>query len=115
MDPVEAAIFKHKNHLSLNAIRGKISKLNNPNVYFEYTYFDQTLKELESQHPKETSQVNDRTFKIIKENNDIVAFFLLYNFDNSLPGSTFPTALKCADVKPIFKKDDKTDKETIGQ
>ena len=32
LDPVEAAILKHKNHLSLNAIRGKISKLDNPSL-----------------------------------------------------------------------------------
>ena len=47
LDPIEAAILKYKNHPSLNAIRGKISKLDNPNFYSEYTSFDQTLKELE--------------------------------------------------------------------
>ena len=31
--------------------------------------------------------------------------------DNSLSSSTFPTALKYADVEPVFKKDGKTDKE----
>ena len=34
-----------------------------------------------------------------------------HNFSNSLSSSTFPTALKYVDVKPVFKKDDKTDKE----
>ena len=111
LDPVEAAILKCKNHPSLNAIRGKISKLDNPNVYFEYTSFDQTLKEHEKLDPKETSQMNDIPVKVIKENKDIVTFFIHYNFDNSLSSSTFPTALKYADVKPVFKKDDKTDKE----
>ena len=37
-------------------------------------------------------------FKVIKENKDMVAF-------------TFPTALKYANVKPVLKKDDKTEKE----
>ena len=55
LDPVETAILKYKNHPSLNAIRGKISKLDNPNFYFEYTSFNQTLKELEKLHPKKTS------------------------------------------------------------
>ena len=55
LDPVEAAILKDKNNPSLNAIRGKISKLDNPNFYFEYTSFNQTLKELEKLHPKKTS------------------------------------------------------------
>ena len=31
--------------------------------------------------------------------------------NNSLSSSTFPTALKYADVEPVFKKDGKTDKE----
>ena len=31
LDPVEAAILKYKNHPSLIAIRGKISKLADPN------------------------------------------------------------------------------------
>ena len=34
LDPVEAAILKYKNHPSLIAIRGKISKLANPNFLF---------------------------------------------------------------------------------
>ena len=58
LDPVEAAILKDKNHPSLNAIRGKISKLDNQNFYFEYTSFDQTLQELEKPDPKKASQVN---------------------------------------------------------
>ena len=61
--------------------------------------------------PKKPSQVNDIPVKVIKENKDIIAFFIHYNFDNSLSSSTFPTALKYADVKPVFKKDDKADKE----
>ena len=79
-------------------------------MYFEYTSFDQTLKELEKPDPKKTSQMNDMTVKVIKGNKDIVAFFIHYNFNNSLSSSTFPTALKYADVKPVFKKDDKTNK-----
>ena len=111
LDPVEAAILKFKNHLSLNAIRGKMSKLDNPKFYFEYTSFDQTLKDLEKLDPKKTSQMNDIPVKVIKENKDIVAFFIHHNFNNSLSSSAFPTALKYADVKAVFKKDDKTNKE----
>ena len=111
LDPVQAAILKFKKHPSLNAIRDKISKLDNPNFYFEYTAFDQTLKELEKLDPKKESQMNDIPVKVIKENKDIVAFFIHHNFNNSLSSSTFPNALKYADVKPVFKKDDKTNKE----
>ena len=59
LHPVEAAILKFKNHPSLNAIRGKMLKLDNPKFYFEYTSFDKALKELEKLDPKKTSQIND--------------------------------------------------------
>ena len=112
-DPVEAAILKFKSHLSLNAIRDKISKLDNPNFYFEYTSFDQPLKELEKLDPKKTSQMNNIPVKVIKENKDILVFFIHHNFNNSLSSATFPTALKYADVEPVFKKDDKINKENF--
>ena len=47
----------------------------------------------------------------MKENRDLISCFQHYNFNNSLSCSTFPTAMKYADVKPIHKKDDKSDKE----
>ena len=55
--------------------------------------------------------MNDVPVKVIQENKNIVAFFIHHNFNNSLSSSTFPTTLKYAYVKPVFKKDDKTDKE----
>ena len=92
-------------------LRGKTSKLDNPNFSFQYTFFYQTLKELEKLDPKVTSRVNDTPVQVIKENKDAVAFFIHHNFSNSLSSSTFPTTLKYADIKTVFKKDDKTDKE----
>ena len=91
--------MKYKNHKSLNAIRGKILKLDNLNFYFEYTSFDQTLKELEKLDPEKTSQVNDVPVKVTKKNKDIVAFFIPHNFNNSLSSSTFPAALKYTDFQ----------------
>ena len=34
-----------------------------------------------------------------------------HNFNNSVQSSAFPTAIKCANVKPVFQKEDRTDKE----
>ena len=111
LHPVEPTILKYKNHPSLNTIRAKISKLDNLNIYFEYTFFEKTLKELKIPDPKKASQVNDIPVKVIKENKDIVAFFIHYNLSNLLSSFTSPTALKYADVKPVFKKDDISDNE----
>ena len=40
LDPIEAAVWKYRNNLSLNALRGNMSKLHNPNFHFEYTLLD---------------------------------------------------------------------------
>ena len=59
--------------------------------------------------------MNDIPVKVIKENKDIVAFFIHHNFNNSLSSSTFPTSLKYADVEPFFsKKMTKLIRKTIG-
>ena len=60
---------------------------------------------------KTASQKSDIPLKIIKENVDIISYFLYHNFNNSLSSATFPTSMKYADVIPIHKRDDKTDKE----
>ena len=49
--------------------------------------------------------------KLFKKNKDVVSFYVFHNFNNALSSCSFPTELKCADVRPAFKKDDKTDKE----
>ena len=60
---------------------------------------------------KKVSQKSEIPLKIIKENVDITLYFLYHNFNNSLSCATFQTSMKYADVIPIHKKDDKTDKE----
>ena len=60
---------------------------------------------------KKASQVTDMLVKIIKENKDLVSFYVFHNFNNALSSCTFTAALKYADVRALFKKDDKTNKE----
>ena len=43
-------------------------------------------------HPEKASQVNHIRGEAIKENEDIVAFFIHHSFNNSLSRSTFLTA-----------------------
>ena len=56
---------------------------------------------------KKTSHKSDIPVKIIKENQDLMAYFIFHNFNNA---SEYPASLKYADITPVFKKDDKTDK-----
>ena len=50
-------------------------------------------------------------YLLIEENKDIEVFLMHHNFNNSLSSPAVPTALEYAHVKPVFKKDGKTDKE----
>ena len=53
----------------------------------------------------------------MKGNKDVIALLVYHNFNNSLPGSSFPTALKynkkkMAKIKKLDGKDDRSDKES---
>ena len=108
------AIIKYKNPLSINAISNRIEKLGNPIFNFKFTSHKVTEKEVNNLKFKKASQKSDIPVKIIKENVDIVSYFLYHNFNNSLSCATFPTSMKYAEVTPIHKKDDKTDKENYS-
>ena len=60
---------------------------------------------------KNASQTTNIAVPIIKGNKNIIVLFIHHNFNNSLSSSSFLPGLKYADVRPIFKKDDKNDKE----
>ena len=111
LSEVEIVIAKYGNHPSIIAITEKMEKLGNPSFSFEFTSYEEIVKEVNSLKIRKASQKVDIPVRIIKENIDIVSYFLYHNFNNSLSCSTFPAAMKYAEVTPIHKKDDKTDKE----
>ena len=111
LSEVEMAIIKYKNHPSIKAITDRMEKLGKPTFNFKFTSHEETEKEVNNLKIKKASQKSDIPLKIIKENVDIISYFLYHNFNNSLSCATFPTSMKYADVIPIHKKDDKTDKE----
>ena len=111
LSKVEMAIIKYKNHPSKKVITDKMEKLGKPIFNFKFTSHEETEKEVNNLKIKKASQKSDIPLKIIKENVDIISYFLYHNFNNSLSCATFPTSMKYADVIPIHKKDDKTDKE----
>ena len=69
------------------------------------------LKKQKKIYHKKTPQNTDILVIIIKENSAIISCFLPHNFHNLLSCSTFTTTMKYADVKLIYKKDNKVDKE----
>ena len=85
--------------------------MNNPKFIFNFVSSEQTLDEINKLNMKKASQTMDILVPIIKEKKDVIALFIGHNFNNSLSSSSFPTGLKYANVRPVFKKDEKTEKE----
>ena len=56
------------------------------------------------------SQGSDIATKIIKDNVDIFVPVLLTKFNESLKLSRFPHSMKSANITPVFKKNNQTDK-----
>ena len=71
---------------------------------------EETIKEVNKLSIKKASQTLDIPVKIIKENKDLISYFVNNNFNNALSSSQYPNGLKYVDVTPVFKKDDKSDK-----
>ena len=71
---------------------------------------EETIKEVNELSITKSSQTLDILVKIIKENEDLISYFVYNNFNNALSSSQYPNNLKYADVTHVFKKDDKSDK-----
>ena len=54
---------------------------------------------------------NDIPTNVIKENSDIFADFTFENLNDSISQSVFPSALKQANITPVYKKDSKIKKD----
>ena len=108
---VEMAIIKYKNHPSTKAIANRMEKLNKPTFKFKFTSHEETKKDFNNLKIKKASLKSDIPLKLIKENADIISYFLYHNFINSLSCAAFPTCMEYTDVIPIHKKYDKTGKE----
>ena len=76
----------------------------------EFVSLEETIKEVNKLSVKKASQTLDIHVKIIKENKDLISYFIYNNFNNALSSSQYPNGLKYADVTPVFREDDKSDK-----
>ena len=82
-----------------------------PGFSFSCVNREEILKEILNLDVSKACQDTDIPSKIIKENADIFTDFLLSSFNNIVSNSVFPSALKLANVIPVFKKGDKNAKE----
>ena len=71
----------------------------------------QILNEITQLNSSKAGQSTDIPTKIIKQNSDIFADFILTSFNQSVANSIFSSSLKNADITPVFKKDDRNLKD----
>ena len=81
-----------------------------PKFSFHFVTLEETRKELVLLSDKKASQASHIPVKIIKENRDLLAYFILHNFNNALSSSEYLASLKYVDITSVFKNDGKTDK-----
>ena len=101
------AIKKYSAHPSILRIKEKIN--NNVFSFPTFTY-EEILNEINSLDTSSSTQSEDSPFKIIKDNADIFADFILQNFNKWLIDGKFPSQVNKSDVIPVFKKGNHKDK-----
>ena len=70
-----------------------MKNLSNFTFSFNFISHDDVVKELNKLKSKKTSQKTHIPIKIVKENADIISYFLYQNFNNSLSWSNFPAGM----------------------
>ena len=81
-----------------------------PKFSFHFVTLEETLKDVALLSNKKASQTSDIPVKIIKENRDLIAYFMLLNFNNALSCSEYPASLPSRYYTNLQKGWQKTDK-----
>ena len=68
-------------------------------------------REIDSLDACKAIQQNDIPVKIIKTNLDIFSEFIMHNFNEGISSARFTDILKSVEVKPVFKRKFRIDKE----
>ena len=107
-DPIQISILVHKNHPSVLQIKDNFTiddKFSFVEISVENMFNEIMNLDLSKASPKDSIPG-----KIVKDNINIFSIILKENFNEMLKTGEFPEKLKLADISPIFKKGDKTDK-----
>ena len=109
IDTVEDAIARHLNHPSILEISSRYSDLKNS---FSFHYIDQNtvkiyLKEFNARKATGFDNIPGKILKLAHEPLSIPFTFLI---NTSISQNVFPDDLKCAEVSPLYKKNDNLNK-----
>ena len=69
------------------------------------------MKFINNLDTSKAAQQGDIPTKIIKDNKDLFSYFISASFNNAVNKGVFPNELKQADIKPIYKKESRNEKE----
>ena len=106
---VSTTINEFRNHPSILSINKNMERIGCPSFSFVFVSLEETIKEVNKLSIKKASQTLDIPVKIIKENKDLISYFVHNNCNNALSSSQYSNGLKYVEVTPVFKKDDKSD------
>ena len=83
-DFVILASEKYKDHPSIISIKNKMTRMDNPKFSFSFVSLNEILNGVDKLNRKKASQATDIPVKIIKENKDVISFYVFHNFNNAL-------------------------------
>ena len=107
-DPIARLIEQYKNNPRIFAIKSKST-----NKYFKFNSISKAEieKEILDLDSSKACQDSDLPTKVIKSNSDIFTDALYSKFNRSLETSVFPPSMKLANVTPVHKKGNRSEKD----
>ena len=102
-DPILKVVVRYGNHPGILTIGEVCKKSHKFSFSFSQARKKDILKEIQRLDIKKAAQESDIPSRIIKENSDIFGEYLLSSFNDAIDKSYFPTALKQANINPVFK------------
>ena len=112
MDPVIKAIIKYRNYPAIIAIKERCT---NSEYSFSFIEKNDIFKEIKNLQINKATQDSDIPTKIIKNNLDLFADFLVTNLNDSIAQPTIPSLLKPTNITLVHKKTLKHQKIIIDQ
>ena len=108
-DPIENAICKYENHPSIILIKKHMEDANSSFV-FETDTKENIEKLITNLNIRKAVQSNDIPTKLVKEFGYLFSKYIATSINRCITGGTFVNAFKKAEVRPIYKKDGRTEK-----
>ena len=96
-------------HPSIKVIRESIDITNN--FSFDLINPECMSKIINNLVTSKATQQGDIPTKIIKDNKDLFSYFISASFNNAVNKGVLPNELKQADIRPIYKKESRNEKE----